>query len=281
MRPGRLIGVGVGPGDPELVTLKAQRILRSVPTLLLPVRHLEDPGYAWAIAGPHLLPGQQLVVRLPFPQERGEPDLDGQWDANCRQILQLMTDGRDAAFLTEGDPLLYSSFIQVAGRLRAVAPDLPLEIVPGVSSITAAAAAAGEPLVARAGRLAILPAVYGTEELRRTLRDFDTVVLLKVNRVVRQIRAVLDELGLAERATLVERCGRPEQRVVHGLQNLPSSDLDYFSLIIVQNPARGLAFSYHSERPTCHSERSEESGSKGSLSPILHGVYPEESKGSE
>lgn len=236
---GTLYGVGLGPGDPELVTLKARRILRSVPTLLLPVRHAEDPGYAWAIAEPHLVPGQQLAVRLPFPHERGDPDLDAQWDGNCRRILELMADSRDAAFLTEGDPLLYSTFIQVASRLRVAAPDLPIEIVPGVTSITAAAAAAGQPLVARGGRLAVVPALYGTDELRRTLEDFDTVVLLKANRVLEQVRPVLDDLGLAERATLVARCGRPEQRVVRGLQNLRPSDLDYFSLIIVRNHTRG------------------------------------------
>jgi precorrin-2/cobalt-factor-2 C20-methyltransferase len=273
-RWGILYGLGLGPGDPELVTLKAQRILCSVPILLLAVRHAEDPGYAWAIAEPHLVPGQQLVVRLPFPQERGEAELDDQWDENCRRILELMADGRDAAFLTEGDPLLYSTFIQVAARLRVAAPDLPLEIVPGVTSITAAAAAAGQPLVARGGRLAVVPAVYGTDELRRTLEDFDTVVLLKVNRVLGQVRAALDDLGLAERATLVARCGRPEQRVVRGLQNLQSSDLDYFSLIIVRNHARGRAFGGHSDRPsrhsklpTRHSERSEESGNKDPFLP--------------
>jgi precorrin-2/cobalt-factor-2 C20-methyltransferase len=230
---GTLYGLGVGPGDPELITLKALRILKSVPTLLLPVRRWGDQGYAWSIAEPHLSNGQR-VVRLPFPQDRGSSAVDEQWDSNCARVLEAVARGREAAFLTEGDPLLYSSFIQLASRLRSREPDLSIEIVPGVSSITAGAAASGQPLVARAGRLAVLPAVYRTAELRPTLRDFDTVVLVKVNRVMDQIVAALDELGLVERALLVERCGRPEQRVVHGLAGWSDAEVDYFSLIIVR-----------------------------------------------
>lgn len=229
---GTLYALGLGPGDPELVTLKARRIMRSVPTLLLPVRREGEEGYAWQIARPHLEAGDQRIVRLPFPQERGNSKLDAQWDKHCRTVLHLLVDGQDAAFLTQGDPLLYGTFIQLATRLWRAAPDLPIQVVPGVSSITAAAAAAGEPLVARGGRLAVLPAVYGLDDLRRTLREFDTVVLLKVNRVLGELVAALERLGLAEQALLVERCGRPEQRVVRGLRGF-AGPVDYFSLVIV------------------------------------------------
>ena len=231
-RRGTLYGLGLGPGDPELITLKALRIMRSVPTLLLPVRREDDESYVWTIARPHLDAERQEVIRLAFPQARGESDLDVQWDRHAVRVLPLLDGGRDAAFLTEGDPMLYSTFLQLAARLRAAAPDLPIEIVPGVSSITAAAATAGQPLVSRGGRLAILPTLYAADELRRTLREFDTVVLLKVNRVLDEVVGVLDELGLADRALLVERCGRPDQRIVRGLRGF-AGPVDYFSLVIV------------------------------------------------
>jgi precorrin-2/cobalt-factor-2 C20-methyltransferase len=233
-RWGTLYGVGLGPGDPELVTLKALRVLQSVPTLLLPVRRAGDPSYALSIAEPHLTPGQQRIVYLPFPQERGEVELDEQWDRNTLEILNVLADGQDAAFLAEGDPLFYSTFGQILVRLRASTPDLRIEIVPGVSSMTAAASATGEPLVTRGDRLAVLPTVYGPAELRRTLQDFDTVVLLKVNRVLAEVKTTLTELGLNDRAVLIERYGRPEQRIVRGLDEELPDGADYFSLVIVR-----------------------------------------------
>jgi precorrin-2/cobalt-factor-2 C20-methyltransferase len=231
-RWGTVYGLGLGPGDPDLITVKAQRILRSVPTLLVPVRNPEDPGYAWAIAEPHIGVQLERVVRLPFPREC-EAELDEQWEQNCQQVLECLQQGEDAAFVTEGDPLLYSTFVQVASRLRARVPDLPIEVVPGVSSITAASAAAGESLATRDDRLAVVPAFYGVEDLGETLRRFDTVVLVKVSRVLDEVVGVLSDLGLAERAILVERCGRPEQRIVRGLRDCPSK-VDYFSLVIVR-----------------------------------------------
>jgi len=230
---GTLYGLGLGPGDPELITLKALRILRSVPNLLVPVRRVSDSGYAWAIAQPHLEPSaRQRVLRLPFPGECDERMLDEQWDRNCQRVLEMLLGGEDAAFLTEGDPLLYSTFIHLAERLRSANPALSIEVVAGVSSITAAAAAAAVPLAARGGRLAVVPAMYDPAELRQTLREFETVVLLKVSPALERVVALLDELGLAERAVLVERCGRPEQRIVRGLSGPLTAD--YLSLIIVR-----------------------------------------------
>jgi precorrin-2/cobalt-factor-2 C20-methyltransferase len=233
MPPGTLYGVGLGPGAPDLLTLRALQVIQRVPTLLLPVRRPGDSGLAYSIVEPHLEPGKQRIVRLPFPQAMASAELNAQWDEHCREVLALLQDGRDAAFLTEGDPLLYSSFIQLAERLRAHAPQLSVEIVPGVSAMNAAAAAAGQPLAARGQRLAVLPTVYRDDDLRQVLEEFDTVVLLKVNRSLDRLVVLLRELGLAERALLVERCGRPEQRIIRGLCKDPGP-VDYFSLVIVR-----------------------------------------------
>lgn len=239
-RWGTLYGVGLGPGDPELLTLKARRIIRAVPTLVVPVRRLGEPSFAWSIAEPHLRSRRQRVIWLPFPQDSGDPVLEAQWDRNGAEVARALARGRDAAFLTEGDPLFYSTFVHLAARLTARWPEVRVEVVPGVTSMTAAAAAAGEPLVVRGDRLAVLPAVYDLAALERVLREFDTVVLLKVNRVLDRLVTTLERLGLAERAVLVERCGRPEQRVVRGLQAALERDVDYFSLVIVRAGAGGV-----------------------------------------
>ncbi len=230
---GTLYGVGLGPGAPDLLTLRALRVIQSTPTLLLPVRRPGDSGFAYSIVEPHLQPGKQRIVRLPFPQEMASAELDAQWDEHCREVLAVLDGGQDAAFLTEGDPLLYSSFIQLLDRLSVLAPRLAVEIVPGVSAMNAAAAAADQPLAARGERLAVLPTVYRDDDLRQVLEEFDTVVLLKVNRSLDRLVPLLRELGLAERALLVERCGRPEQRIIRGLDADPGP-VDYFSLVIVR-----------------------------------------------
>jgi precorrin-2/cobalt-factor-2 C20-methyltransferase len=234
MSHGTLYGLGLGPGDPELITLKALRVLERVPILLAPSRSADQASYALRIAAPYLDERRHQIVRLPFSDERDGSDFDQQWDQHATSVLKLLADGRSAAFLTEGDPLLYSSFVQLSQRLRALAPELAIEVVPGVSSLTAAAAAAGEPLTARNERLAVLPAVYDPAALERALAEFDTVVLLKVHRVLPRIVARLEALGLAERAVLVERCGRPEQRIVRGLRSQGLAPADYFSLLIVR-----------------------------------------------
>lgn len=233
MSPGPLYGVGLGPGDPELITLKALRLLQQTPTILVPVRRVGEASFALTIAQPHLDERRQRIVRLPFADEPTAEAQDESWRGHAESVLELL-EGGPAAFLTEGDPLLYSTFIQLGRQLQLLAPDLPIEVVPGVSSISAAAAVVGLPLAARSERLAVLPAAYGLDDLPSLLRDFDVVVLLKVHRSLPKLIALLRKAGLLERAVLVERCGRPEQRVVRGLVGLDGRQPDYLSLVIVR-----------------------------------------------
>jgi precorrin-2/cobalt-factor-2 C20-methyltransferase len=141
------------------------------------------------------------------------------------------------AFLTEGDPLIHSTFIYV---LRHLPQDLPVEIIPGVSSITTAAAQAKMPLVSADQRLAVLPATFeNLDRLRQTLRNFDTVVLLKVHRVLDQLIDLLDELELSEQAVLVERASHESGRVVRDMRTLRGESVHYLSLLIVRGNREG------------------------------------------
>ncbi|NMC74834.1 MAG: precorrin-2 C(20)-methyltransferase, partial [Geobacteraceae bacterium] len=135
---------------------------------------------------------------------------------------------------TIGDPFLYSTFLYLYRIFRDRYPDIPIEAVPGVSSITAAAVAAGVPLAAASERIAVLPATFEEEKLRRTLLDFDTVVLMKVNRVFDRVFALLKELGLEGKGVFVSRAGTREEKVVHDLASLVGKKLDYLSLLIVK-----------------------------------------------
>jgi precorrin-2/cobalt-factor-2 C20-methyltransferase len=228
--PGILYGVGVGPGDPELLTLKAARLLRETPVIAAPVTHLEAESYALSVVASHLQP-QQKVLKLHFPMLKDVAAKAGYRRAAAQAIAGELQAGRDVVFLTEGDPLLHSTFIYIVHDL----PDgLLVEFIPGVSSITAAAAQAGLPLVYADQRLAVIPATFEqVAELKPILASFDTIVLLKVNRVFDRLLDLLEELGLTDRAVLVERASHPGARVIRDVGSLRGRSFHYLSLLII------------------------------------------------
>jgi precorrin-2/cobalt-factor-2 C20-methyltransferase len=231
---GSLTGVGLGPGDPELITLKAVRAVREADVVFAPARRDGDPSYALEIAGHLVDPARQEVVTLAFPTAaEGES-----WEGPCRTIVATLRGGRRGVFLTEGDPGLYSTFGHVMATLRQLEPRIGVDVVPGVSAVTAAAAAAGVSLADYGERLAIIPAPYWLDRLEDALRAFDCVVLLKVGSVLGETIDLLDHLDLLGRAIYVRRCGRPEQQVVLDLASLRAdSPADYFALIVVRRSA--------------------------------------------
>lgn len=227
---GTLYGVGVGPGDPELITLKALHTIQNAHVIAVPVSHMAAESYALNVVANYLRP-EQLLIQLHFPMVRDVHTRRASRRSATETILEHLRLGRDVAFLTEGDPLLHSTFIYI---LSYVPVDVPIEIIPGVSSITAAAAQAVIPLVSADQRLAVLPTVF--EEgatLRWMFENFDTVVLLKVNRALDTLIDLVQELGLDERATLVERATLPNGRIVRPLSALRGQTVHYLSLVIV------------------------------------------------
>ena len=227
---GTLTGVGLGPGDPELITVKGLKVLREAAVVFAPVRREGDPSYALTIAGGLIDADRQQVITLAFPEGSG-----GSWRERCRTIAEALSGGRRGVFLTEGDPSLFSTFGHVAATLGEVEPRLRVEVVPGVSSVTASAAAAGISLADYGERVAIVPAMHCRDGLEETLRSFETIVLVKVSPVLRETIALLDRLEILDRAVYIRRCGRPDQQVVRDLRALADEPpRDYFSLIIVR-----------------------------------------------
>ena len=230
---GRLYGVGVGPGDPELLTLKAQRVLQSVPVIWVPQAGISAESYAYTIVKGIIDESRQEVVRATFPTN--DEDAAGEvWRNAARDLAVRLTGGQDVAFITEGDPMLYSTFAYVLETIQDEYPQLAVEVVPGVSSVMAAAASATAPLVHHGQRLAILPAVYGIDDLREAIALYDTIVLMKVNRTLLDALANLERLGLAGRTIYVRRATTESERVVRDIQELSAEDLDYFSLLIIR-----------------------------------------------
>jgi precorrin-2/cobalt-factor-2 C20-methyltransferase len=231
---GVLYGIGVGPGDPELITVKGLRLLREAEVVFLPTRAPGAPSYAGEIVAAYLDPSRQEIVSLVYPARRGQPPDRARWDANADLIATRLRGGRRGAFVTEGDPLLYSTFVHALLPLRTRHPEVAIEVVPGVWSGSAAAAALAEPLVDGDERLAVLPAAYACADLAAVLRAYDTVVLLKPGSDLAAVRAAIAAAGAT--AVWVRRVGRPEQEIVRDLAALPARSPDYFALLIVRRP---------------------------------------------
>ncbi|PMS21612.1 precorrin-2 C(20)-methyltransferase [Trinickia dabaoshanensis] len=235
---GHLYGIGVGPGDPELLTLKALRLLKASPVVAY-FAAKGKKGNAFSIIETHLAQEQtRLPLIYPVTTEPLEPPLSYEsviadfYDTAAAMIGEQLNAGRDVAVVCEGDPLFYGSYMYLHDRL---APEFPVEVIPGVCSMLGGAAVLGTPLVYRNQSLSILSGVMTEDELRRKLADTDAAVIMKLGRNFDKVRRVLHELGLADRALYIERATMPNQRVV------PLAEVDpmaspYFSLLIVPGP---------------------------------------------
>jgi len=224
---GTLYGVGVGPGDPELVTLKALRILQSVPVLAWPAPE-EGPSLAREIVAAHL-PGTQREIPIRMPLLPARFPADDVYDKAAVEISAALSAGDDVAVICEGDPFFYGSFMYLFGRL---AGEHTIEVVPGVSSLTACAAALGAPLSAKNDVLTVVPGPLDADTMKQCLADADAAAIIKVGRHFDKIRDVIDELGLAGNARYIERATMAEQRIVP-LADVGDGDAPYFSMILV------------------------------------------------
>lgn len=233
LRTGRFYGVGVGPGDPELITLKAARVLAQVPVIFVPKKGSESASYARStIAG--LIRPHQEVVELFFPMVKDSGQLDYCWQQAAESIWGRLEHGEDCAFVNSGDPLLYGSFVHVLRTLRQEHPGVETEVIPGISSINAATAKALVPLAIDDDQIAVISGRCEDDFVKETLRNFDTVIFMKMNRVFDRLLGILEELDLVNRCVYVRKCSTQDEEIVTNIVSLKGKRLDYFSLLIVR-----------------------------------------------
>lgn len=222
---GTLWGIGIGPGDPDLLTVKAIRLLGALPVLAWPAP-LDGDGMARTIASPYIPAGKiEIPIRLSFRPERD--DTDQAYGNAAETIAGHLDAGRDVGVLCEGDPLFFGSFIYVLERLRQ---RFPVQVVPGISSPMAAAAMAVKPLSLLDDAVAIIPATRNDAQIRAMLDPADSAVIMKVGRHLPRVKALLADMGLLDGAVAVERATMTDQRI---LSLSEASSLSYFSLILV------------------------------------------------
>ncbi|SAL14621.1 precorrin-2 C(20)-methyltransferase [Caballeronia telluris] len=235
MMSGRLYGLGVGPGDPELITVKALRLLKAAPVVAYFVAKGKK-GNAFGIIEAHLDDTQtRLPLVYPVTTEALEPPLcyetiiSAFYDESALAIADHLEAGRDVAVICEGDPFFYGSYMYLHDRLAA---RFHAHVVPGVCSMLGGVAVLGAPLVYRNQSLSVLSGVLPEDELRRRLEAADAAVVMKLGRNFEKVRRVLVELGLAERALYVERATMANQRIVP-LDEVDPMASPYFSLLVV------------------------------------------------
>lgn len=230
---GKLYGIGAGPGDPELITVKGLRHLQRVPVVAFPAGTQGKFGIAQQIVLDWLHPNQ-VQLPLVFPYVQDDAVLIQSWQTAAEQVWHYLQQGQDVAFVSEGDVSFYSTFTYLAQSLIDLHPEVEIETIPGVCSPMAAAAALGIPLTIRAQRLLILPALYSLSDLETALHHADVLVLMKVSSVYQQVWSVLQKHHLLHRSYVIVRATLPNQQVYRGLTNHPDLELPYFSLLIVQ-----------------------------------------------
>jgi precorrin-2/cobalt-factor-2 C20-methyltransferase len=228
-------GIGLGPGDPELITVKAARILRAVDRIYHPASADGDSFAARILAPLGLDPSRLRPTMLRMSRDRRA---DRETYARiAADIVVDLSAGRSAAWATEGDPLLYGTFLHLQEEVRRLLPGVRIEIIPGVSSLHAATAQLGVAAASLDDKLAVVPAAYGLEMLPDLLERFEAVFLVKVHTSVDRLLDVLASLKTPVRGWYLEKIGTPEVRVVADLESLRGVRLPYFSLVLLKREA--------------------------------------------
>jgi precorrin-2/cobalt-factor-2 C20-methyltransferase len=239
MSSGTLFGVGVGPGASDLLTLRAIKVLRCARVIVLPRSSQYGISTAWKIVAPVVrnVPAQERLF-LTFPMSRTPAKHIAAWEKAFAQIGPRLEQGLSVAFATEGDPSLYSTFIYLQREAQQRWPGVRVEIVPGVSSISAVPSVTGVPLADGLERVAIIPAGYGVSDLADILNRFDTTILMKIGSEVSNIIAALEMTGLINKAVYVSHATMTQQRIVRDVRQLRDEKGDCFAMIIVSRKER-------------------------------------------
>lgn len=239
---GTFYGVGVGPGDPELMTLKSLKVIKASGVIAVPSSALPpEPGNAEKIVSRALqvvrgavsLEGKE-VVALHLPMTRDPDVLRTSREKAAAVLADRLGSGQDVAFVTIGDPMLYSTFGYLAPLVSALLPGVRIVVIPGVSSISAAASLTCSPIAQSDEKVIIVPAAYSVGELRQWLKTFDTVVLMKVNKSMDMLVDLLGETGLERSAIFASRVGWPDEEIITDIGSLKGKRPDYFSMVIIR-----------------------------------------------
>ena len=236
METGTLFGIGVGPGDPDLITLKAMNILKGVDVVFAAASTTNSHSLAEKIVTPHLRNGV-TIKRLNFPMTRDRNVLDAAWRENAKIVIETLKKGQDAALITLGDPLTYSTFGYVMAKIRETTEEIPIKIIPGITSYQAGSASAGVILAEGEESFTVISGALGSENLKKVIESTDTVVMLKVYRNYKEIFETLRDL--TDRSVLISKCGLEGEEVFQDIKKRPDNLPPYLSLLLIKKKNSG------------------------------------------
>lgn len=230
---GKLYGIGIGPGDPKLLTIRAKEILDMVDTIFVPKARDDGKSCARSIVEAATSKSKNFI-ELTFLMTNDHKKLESCWLGAARRIVKELKRKRTAAFVTIGDPSIYSTYTYLIETLRDNFPGALVETIPGVTSFNAAAASCGLPLLKGNEKLAVLPVTGGLKDLRSTLKKFDTVVLMKIGSKLGKVIHLLKKIGLIKNSILISHAGQTGEKIIRDLSSLKDKKLGYLSVIIVR-----------------------------------------------
>lgn len=230
---GVLYGLGVGPGDPELITVKAFRVIQESPVIAYPKKLKGSKSYAHRIVDVYINPAEKDMLGLVFPMTKDEAILEREWTKSVELVYEKLQQGKDVAFVTEGDPLLYSTFIHMMKLMQEKHPEVEIRTVPGISSFNGSASRLGIALADGDDRVAIIPAHDNYEAMREAIESHDAVVFIKVAKVIDLMLEVLRDLDLLDKASVVTKVTSDEE-IIWDVRELDGVDLEYLTLMVVR-----------------------------------------------
>ena len=226
---GKLYGVGVGPGDPELLTLKALRLIRENPVIAVPGEDIRASVAYQIVKGAYEALDEKTLLPVAMPMTKDPAVLEANHEKAAGDVETYLGQGKNVVFLTLGDPTVYSTYLYVHKRI--LARGYEAEIVSGITSFCAVAARLNMGLVERDEPLHVIPATYQADGMDQVLKLPGTKVLMKTGRKMAQVRESIQKSG--QQAVMIENCGMPGERIFEGAENIPEKS-GYYSLIIVK-----------------------------------------------
>jgi len=239
---GKLYGVGVGPGDPGFLTYRAGSVLEEADVICPAAAAGDKESLALKIAGEAVdISGE--VEKLIFPMTSDKEEKKRAWKRTGERVIAHLKKARDVAFITLGDPLLYSTYIYLLEEIKDRDRSYPVETVPGVTAVTGCGSSLNLPLVRGEERMAVVPAPPSDtggfrEELKGILAEFEAVVILKPSRRFEELKEILQDLDLLSKAVLISRSGRSKESIAADRDLLDKEKIDYLSTLIITKNCR-------------------------------------------